>query len=49
MSDTQADGYYDEPELNSEELDLSFLDDEEDTSGVNDIDLKNDHEEDKKN
>lgn len=27
--DTQADGYYDEPELNSGELDLSFLDDEE--------------------
>lgn len=29
--DTQADGYYDEPELNSGELDLSFLDDNEDT------------------
>ena len=28
--DTQADGYYDEPELNSGELDLSFLDDNED-------------------
>ena len=27
--DTQADGYYDEPELNSGELDLSFLDDDE--------------------
>ncbi|MDB5176445.1 MAG: hypothetical protein JWN75_113 [Candidatus Saccharibacteria bacterium] len=27
--DTQADGYYDEPELNSDELDLSFLDDDE--------------------
>ncbi len=27
--DTQADGYYDEPELNSSELDLSFLDDDE--------------------
>lgn len=30
--DTQADGYYDEPELNSGELDLSFLDDSEDTN-----------------
>ena len=49
MSDTQADGYYDEPELNSEELDLSFLDDEEDTSEVDDIDLKNDRKEDTKN
>lgn len=28
-SDTQADGYYDEPELNSGELDLSFLDEDE--------------------
>ena len=28
-SDTQADGYYDEPELNSSELDLSFLDEDE--------------------
>lgn len=28
--DTQADGYYDDPELNSGELDLSFLDDEKD-------------------
>ena len=28
--DTQADGYYDEPELNSGELDLSFLDDNDD-------------------
>ena len=28
--DTQADGYYDEPELNSGELDLSFLDENED-------------------
>ena len=30
MMDTQADGYYDEPEVNSGELDLSFLDDDED-------------------
>ena len=28
-SDTTADGYYDEPELNSSELDLSFLDEDE--------------------
>ena len=28
--DTQADGYYEEPELNSEELDLSFLDEDKD-------------------
>ncbi len=28
-ADTQADGYYEEPELNSSELDLSFLDDDE--------------------
>lgn len=28
-ADTQADGYYGEPELNSGELDLSFLDEEE--------------------
>lgn len=26
--DTGADGYYDEPELNSGELDLSFLDED---------------------
>jgi len=26
---TQADGYYDEPELNGGELDLSFLDEDE--------------------
>ncbi len=25
----EADGYYEEPELNSEELDLSFLDEDE--------------------
>lgn len=43
MSDTQADGYYDEPELNSEELDLSFLDDDEDglKDGVVDEKTKN--------
>jgi hypothetical protein len=29
MTDTQADAYYDDPELSSEELDLSFLDDDE--------------------
>jgi hypothetical protein len=29
MDQTQADGYYDEPELNSDELDLSFLDDDD--------------------
>ena len=29
IMDSQADGYYDEPELNSGELDLSFLDDDE--------------------
>lgn len=28
--DSQADGYYEEPEVNSGELDLSFLDDNED-------------------
>ncbi len=28
-SNTQADGYYDEPDLNSNELDLSFLDEDE--------------------
>lgn len=28
-SDNSADGYYDEPELNSGELDLSFLDEDE--------------------
>ncbi len=28
-SDTGADGYYDEPELNSSELDLSFLDEDD--------------------
>lgn len=27
--DPQADGYYDEPEVNSGELDLSFLDEDE--------------------
>lgn len=29
MTDTTADGYYDEPEVNNGELDLSFLDDDE--------------------
>ena len=29
MSDTEADGYYEEPELTSGELDLSFLDEDE--------------------
>lgn len=29
MADTQADGYYDEPEVNSGELDLSFLDEDD--------------------
>jgi hypothetical protein len=29
MTDIQADGYYDEPETNNGELDLSFLDDDE--------------------
>lgn len=29
MNDEQPDGYYDEPELSSGELDLSFLDDDE--------------------
>lgn len=29
---SQADGYYDEPELNSSELDLSFLDEEDSES-----------------
>ncbi len=29
MDTPEADGYYDEPELNSGELDLSFLDDDE--------------------
>jgi len=29
MADTQADGYYEEPELGSDELDLSFLDDDD--------------------
>lgn len=29
MTDTQADGYYDEPELNSDEIDLSFLDEDD--------------------
>jgi hypothetical protein len=28
MTDTQADGYYEEPELGSDELDLSFLDED---------------------
>jgi hypothetical protein len=27
--DTQADGYYDDPEVNSGEIDLSFLDEDE--------------------
>lgn len=27
--DTQADGYYDEDDLNTEELDLSFLDEKD--------------------
>ncbi len=29
MTDTQADAYYDDPELSSDELDLSFLDEKE--------------------
>lgn len=29
MTDTTADAYYSEPELNSDELDLSFLDEDE--------------------
>ncbi len=29
MTDTQADGYYNEPSLNDGDLDLSFLDDDE--------------------
>lgn len=29
MAETEADGYYEEPELNREELDLSFLDDDD--------------------
>jgi hypothetical protein len=29
MTDTQADGYYKEPELGTDELDLSFLDEDE--------------------
>ncbi len=29
MTDVTADGYYDEPEVNNGELDLSFLDDDE--------------------
>lgn len=29
MADTQADAYYNDPELTSEELDLSFLDEDE--------------------
>jgi hypothetical protein len=29
--DPQADGYYDEPDVNSGDLDLSFLDEDEDT------------------
>lgn len=28
-TDTQADGYYDEPALNDSDLDLSFLDEDE--------------------
>ncbi len=28
-ADTQADGYYDEPELNNGDLDLSFLDEDD--------------------
>ena len=28
MTDTQADAYYDDPELDSDEIDLSFLDDD---------------------
>ncbi len=28
-ADSQTDGYYDEPELNDGELDLSFLDEDE--------------------
>jgi hypothetical protein len=30
MTDPQADGYYDEPEIDNGELDLSFLDDDAD-------------------
>ena len=29
MTETQPDAYYDDPELNSEELDLSFLDEKD--------------------
>lgn len=29
---TEADGYYEEPEVGSEELDLSFLDEDEKTT-----------------
>lgn len=29
MNDDQPDGYYDEPEMNNGELDLSFLNDDE--------------------
>ena len=29
MNNEQADGYYDEPELNNGDLDLSFLDEDE--------------------
>ena len=29
IDETQADGYYDEADMGDEELDLSFLDDEE--------------------
>lgn len=29
MANTEADGYYGEPDLKSEELDLSFLDEDE--------------------
>lgn len=30
MTDAPADAYYSEPEVNSDELDLSFLDEDED-------------------
>jgi len=30
-TDTQADGYYDEDDMGDEELDLGFLDDDEDS------------------
>lgn len=32
MADTDADGYYDNDDMDAEELDLSFLDEDEDAS-----------------